>query len=65
MLAEASLKLEKTLIKMADSLATTAKSVIDTLSGGNILSAEERAAVQQRMNNTPMSTWGDDLSGGL
>jgi len=65
--ASASLKMEKELIKLADTIAGTAIPVIQKAFGGKIgqASKKELEATKKTMKETPTWTWGDDNSLGL
>lgn len=65
--ASASLKMEKELIKLADTIAKTAIPAIQKAFGGKFgkASKEELEAVKKTMKETPMWTWGDDSTIGL
>lgn len=65
--ASASLKMEKELIKLADTIAGTAIPAIQKAFGGKIgqASKKELEATRKTMKETPTWTWGDDNSLGL
>ncbi|OQA65180.1 MAG: hypothetical protein BWY38_02677 [Ignavibacteria bacterium ADurb.Bin266] len=65
--ASASLKMEKALLDLADTIAKTAIPIIQNAAGGKFgkASKKELEAVKKTMKETPMWTWGDDSSLGL